>query len=306
MSATDAVARLLTLTPWLLERPGASIAEAAHAFGVGEQDIRDDLARLDWCGLPGMGGGDVFDVTVTDDRIVLELVHELHRPMRLHPAEALRLVLTLDAVLPTLGDDLPALATARAKVRAAAGVPPGAVVTSDDHDPAIVGTIRTAMTERRRLSFDYRGRQDDQPRRRTVEVWQLDVIADGWYVRAHDVEADGARSFRLDKVVAPRIEDTPATTTPPDDLPPPGFPADTGRRVRLRLAPDTAWLAGTVQLVDREVDGDDLIITFDTDALAWIASMVRVAGAGVTIEAPDELATLVQDTARAALRANTA
>ena len=97
MSATDDVARMLTLVPWLLERPGASLAETAAAFGVDERTVRRDLLdHLDFCGLPGLGGGDLFTVDLSGDRIVVSMADELQRPVRPTPAEALQLVLGLN------------------------------------------------------------------------------------------------------------------------------------------------------------------------------------------------------------------
>jgi proteasome accessory factor C len=113
---------MLTLVPWLLERPGASLAEAAEAFGVAEARsagprpprlLRAARARRRGP-VRGLGGR---------DRIVVSMADELRRPLRPTPAEALRLVLTVDAVAEVLGDELPALRSAVAKVRDALGVP---------------------------------------------------------------------------------------------------------------------------------------------------------------------------------------
>jgi proteasome accessory factor B len=113
----DDVARMLTLVPWLLERPGASLTETAeHLRGRRRRSARPRAPRLlrpagsrrrrpvrvsswwgtgSWCGWP----------TSCVDRCVRR------------PGEALRLVLTVDAVAEALGDELPALRSAVAKVR---------------------------------------------------------------------------------------------------------------------------------------------------------------------------------------------
>jgi predicted DNA-binding transcriptional regulator YafY len=63
LRATETVGRLLTLLPWLIERPGASVAETAAAFGVSRSIILGDLDTIGYCGLPGLGGGGPRDPT---------------------------------------------------------------------------------------------------------------------------------------------------------------------------------------------------------------------------------------------------
>jgi hypothetical protein len=67
VSAADDVHRMLVLVPWLLERPGAHVDEMADVFATTSDQIRRDLALLDFCGLPGLRGGDLFDVTIIND-----------------------------------------------------------------------------------------------------------------------------------------------------------------------------------------------------------------------------------------------
>lgn len=299
MGASEAVARMLTLVPWLLERPGASVAETASAFGVSEAVIRSDLGHLDFCGLPGLGGGDVFEVHLEDDRIVLNMIHELRRPMRLTPAEALRLVLTLDAASRSMGDELPALATALGKVRAAAGVPDGAVVTVHEHDDQIATSLRRALGSGHRVAFDYVGRADGVPRRRRVDPWQLDVTDEGWYLRGHDVDAGAERSFRLDRMRSLAVTDEVRDHEPPElPLAAPSYPdGNVGTTVRLRLGPTARWIAERLSLDAREEVGDDLVVSFRTDALPWVAELVRTARGEAVVLAPHELGRMVARTA---------
>jgi hypothetical protein len=51
--ATDRLARLLALVPYLMARPGARVEDVAKAFGVDEDRLADDLELLFVCGLPG-------------------------------------------------------------------------------------------------------------------------------------------------------------------------------------------------------------------------------------------------------------
>ena len=145
MSATDAVRRLLVLVPWLLERPGAHVDEAAAAVASDRATVLDDLQLLNFCGLPGRLGGDLFEVELVGDRILLHLAPTFDRPLRPSREEALRLVLSLDHVAGVLGDELPGLDDALAAVRAAAGVPAG-VRAAPEPATAHLGALRDAVT----------------------------------------------------------------------------------------------------------------------------------------------------------------
>ncbi len=186
MSAVDDVARMLALVPWLLERPGATVQETAAVFGVAESKVREDLYHLDFCGLPGLGGGDLFDVSIVADRIVVSMADELREPLRLTPVEALRLVLIAEAVRDAVAGDLPELDGAIAKLRAAADVPRGVSVELDDTGARWLVPIRRAIESDRTVTFAYRGRADDAPQSRTVDPWGLTVAEGFWYVQGHD------------------------------------------------------------------------------------------------------------------------
>ena len=304
MSATEAVARMLTLVPWLLERPGASVAETADAFGVDQATIREDLSHLDFCGLPGLGGGDLFEVSIVGDRILVRMADELRRPLRLTPREALRLVLVADAAAEALGEDLPALRSALDKVRDAAGVPRGVTVQLDQDGGRWLAEVRRAIAGATQIEIDYRGRGDATPRTRVVDPWALHVTEGSWYLQGHDHDADARRTFRLDRVAALRVLDTPRAIPPPDaPLPPPRYvPGPHDLPVELLLGPGARWVADAVEIDDsEELDDGWRRIRFHTDALPWVERLLLMAGPQVTVVEPAELAAAVRDEAARAL-----
>lgn len=303
MSATDDVARMLTLVPWLLERPGVTVAETAAAFGVTERRIRRDLEEhLDFCGLPGLGGGDLFDVSVTGDRIVVQMADELRRPLRPTPAEALQLVLRVDAVAEVLRDELPALASGVAKVRDALGVPEQVADVLEPSTATAAVAARRAVTDGSRLRLRYQGRGDDAPRTRDVDPWAVRVVRSVWYLQGHDHGAGDARTFRLDRVVDLEVTDVAATVPAPDQLPAPRYqPGPDDVAVTLHLEVGARWIADAVDLDDLEELPDGAAeVRFTTDAPRHVAEFVLMAGGDARVVAPDDLATLVADRATAA------
>jgi predicted DNA-binding transcriptional regulator YafY len=303
VSAADDVARMLTLVPWLLERPGASLAETADAFGVDERTIRRDLSHLDFCGLPGLGGGDLFEVELVGDRVVVRMADELRRPLRPTPREALRLVLTVDAVAEALGEELPALRSAVAKVRAALGIPEVVADVLEPGEGRFVAEGRRAVAAGRRVVLAYQGRADDAPQRREIDPWALHVVDGSWYLQGHDHKAGELRTFRLDRVADLEVTDEPASVPAPEVLPPPRYaPGPDDLEVELELTVAARWLLDAVD-VDEVADHPDggARVRLRTDAPSWLARLVLTAGGDAVVVAPPSLQAEVAGLARAAV-----
>ncbi|MBW3578082.1 MAG: WYL domain-containing protein [Actinobacteria bacterium] len=303
MTAADDAARMLTLVPWFLERPAATIDEAAQAFGVDRRTILADLDTIGYCGLPGLGGGDLFDIDVVGDRVVVRVAW-VEEPLRLTAREALRLVLAGEAVAAALGEDLPALRSALDEVRAAAGIPEGVRVQLAEDGTHWLPPLRTAIADHRRVRLRYRSRGGTAPSPRQVDPWALQVSDGSWYAHGLDHRSGERRSFRLDRIAGLDVLDTPATPRPADlDPAPPRYEPGPGDiAVELVLAPDVRWVADNVRpdIVEELADGGRRVL-LHTDALRWMQRIVLSAGPGVTVLRPRELRDAVRRAASAAL-----
>jgi proteasome accessory factor C len=270
---------------------------------VDERTIRRDLYHLDFCGLPGLAGGDLFEVEIVGDRIVVRMADELRRPLRPTPREALRLVLTVDAVAEALGEELPALRSAVAKIRAALGVPELVADVLEPGAGRFVAEARRAVAGQRRVGLAYQGRGDDAPQRREVDPWVLHVADGSWYLQGHDHGADGPRTFRLDRVAALEVLDDPVTVQAPDSVPPPRYvPGPEDLEVELRLHVPGRWLLDAVDVdaVEEEADGGARV-RLRTDEPSWLARLVLTAGGEAEVVAPAGFRTMVAELARDAL-----
>ncbi len=299
--STADVARMLALVPWLLERPGASLSEAAEAFGVEASTIRRDLSHLDFCGLPGLGGGDLFEVDIVGDRVVVGMADELRRPLRPTPAEALRLVLSVDAVAHLLGDEVPELASGLDRIRRALGVPDDvADVVADVPDG--LDAVRRSVDAGMQLELTYQGRSDDEPRLRIVDPWAIQVTDGSWYLHGHDHGAGAARSFRLDRIASLVATDRPVVTRAPDELPPPQWePSGDDVTIVLEVAPRARWILDAIAADEAVEDATGLLtITFRTDAPAWIARLVLMSAGDARVVEPGIVA---EDVRRRAVEA---
>jgi proteasome accessory factor C len=306
MSATAAVQRLLTLVPWLLERPGAHVDEAAAAVGVDRETVLADLSLLDFCGLPGRLGGDLFETQLVGDRILLQLAPAFDKPLRPTPDEALRLVLSLDHVASVLGDELPGLRDAVTALRAAAGVPDGVRVV-EEGTTAHLGVVRDALESRRAVSLRYRGRADAEPRDRHVDPWELLLHRGVWYLRAHDHGPGQLRSFRIDRITELRTLDTPVTVPrPAGELPEPTYlPGPHHLTVELQIQPRGHWVLDAVdaEQVEHGLDGVTRAVV-RTDAPAWLVSLVLAARGHIIVTSPPSVRQAVARAARDGIAAH--
>lgn len=301
MSAAETVHRILALVPWLLERPGASVEETAEAFGVDRETVLGDLDTVGYCGLPGLGGGALFEINVVEDRILVGMADELRRPLRLTPLEALRLIATGETVASAFGDELPALRSALDRVRDAVGMA-GSVTVTVDGTAGPVSELREAVRERRQVVMRYQGRGDDAPTERRVHPQRLLLVRGAWYLQARDDGADGPRTFRLDRVADLRVTDEPAEPGEATEVRPRYEPGPDDIDVELSLAPGARWIADAVDAREvEEQDGGRLRVRFATDAPRWVAELVLAAAPGAAVVAPGELDERVREEAAAAV-----
>lgn len=296
------VMRMLTLVPWLIARPGASLDETAAVFATDVVTVRAELEHLDYCGLPGLGGGALFDVTIIGDHVTVRMADELRYPMRPTPHEALRLLLIATAAERVVGVEVPALRSAIEKLHDALGVAEGTVVVLDEPDDA-VQAARTAIAARVRVRFDYRGRADREPAARTVEPWAVELSEGAWYLHGLDADAGAARVFRLDRASGLHAIDEPVTSKAPSDLERPVYvPGEEDLEVQLLLAPSALWLldAITADSTEEAVDGRTLV-RLRTGSPEWFARLVLMAGGAAEVVQPVELRERVRSRAQEAL-----
>jgi proteasome accessory factor C len=296
------VMRMLTLVPWLIARPGASLADTAATFATDEATLRTELEHLDFCGLPGLGGGALFDVTISGDTVTVRMADELRYPMRPTPGEALRLLLIATAAERVVGADVPGLRTALEKLHTALGVPSGAVEVLDAAPDDAVTVARRAILARLQLRFEYRGRSDDAPAVRHIEPWAVELTEGAWYLHGFDVVAQGARVFRLDRAADLELTEVQCVQPVPAELPAPVYlAAPDDLEVVLLLAPGAEWLLDAVEVDAISPTDEGLRVQLRTGSAEWLTRLILMAGGGAVVTEPAELRQQVRSRAEAAL-----
>ncbi|WP_439679584.1 helix-turn-helix transcriptional regulator [Embleya sp. MST-111070] len=196
--------RVLTLLGLLQQRRMWTGAELAERLRVTARTVRRDVERLRVLGYPvhggqGVGGGyrlgagqEVPPLLLDDEEAIATAVSLLAGAggaVAGAGEAALRALSKLDRVLP---------ARLRHEVRALSGSVEFFGRGRTPVDPEVVMTLAGACRDEVEAGFDYPS--GDEVRRRRVEPYRLVASDRRWYLLAYDLDRDGWRSFRVDRM----------------------------------------------------------------------------------------------------------
>lgn len=308
-TTAERLGRMLAIVPYLVKHDGTTIEQAVTLFGVDPEQLRRDLELLFMSGVPPYGPGDLIDVLVDDDgSITISMADHFARPLRLTRQEALAVSLRATELLATPGlPDAPALRSALDKIRATLGPDTvdaeGIGATAGAAPPARLETVRAAASDRRRVRIEYLAASTAELSTRTIEPEAVFASLGRWYVAAWDLDADGERLFRVDRIRQAELTDE---RFEPRGLQGAGRPLYTPSAidvaVRLRLRAEARWVAEYYETTDLvELDDGGVEITLPSRRLDWVARLLLRLGDGVTILDPPELREQLRDAANATL-----
>jgi proteasome accessory factor C len=313
-SATARLSRLLTMVPWLLNRQGVEIEEAAREFAVSPAQVEADLALLFLCGTPGGYHGDLIEAEWDSGRVYLGNADTINRPLRLGVDEALALIVGLRALaaVPGIGER-EAVVRALAKLEAAtvsvsAGTSRIQVVIDQESSTETVALAREALAARRRVHLRYLVPGRDESTERDVDPMRLINFDAHWYLEGWCHRAEDVRLFRLDRIEDLSILDadgTPPATAQPRDLGSGVFtPRTDDQLVRLALGPGAVWVSEyyPIESIEATPDGG-AVIDLRTADTAWLRRLMWSLGSQAEVLEPEELGAEVRRGAREALRA---
>jgi proteasome accessory factor C len=294
--------RMLVMVPWLLEQGESTVADLASHFGVSEDEVVRDLTLVMCCGVPPYGAEHLISVVLDDDGSVMAWKGpHFNRPMRLTPSEGFALLGAGRGLLAVPGADPEGpLASALDKLEAALG--PAGSVAVELEAPPLLGLVREAATECRRLAVTHYSFSRDEVTERTIEPHVVFSQEGRWYVTAHDSRSGEVRHFRVDRLseatpTGERFERAAdAATGPPDSA----FQAgpDT-TEVTLVLPPDARWVAEAygAEVLDERPDGGQRV-RLAVSGERWLERLLLRVGPDAVVESPDDLAGVGRAAAR--------
>jgi predicted DNA-binding transcriptional regulator YafY len=301
---TDTPARLLTLLSLLQtprEWPGS---ELARRLGVSLRTVRRDVDRLRDLGYPveasmgALGGyrlvaGTAMPPLLLDDDEAVAIAVGLRTAAGQAVAgideAAVRALAKLEQVLPS-------------RLRYRVGALGAATVPAPDAyatpvDPAHLTAIAAAIANRERVRLRYTA-ADGTGSRRHVEPHRLVAAGRRWYLVAYDLDRDGWRIFRADRIDAP--QPTGARVTP-RELPAPDAAAYVTEKMYSLVPVHSAVAtlhAPIEQIRGRIGDGPGDLEPIDagrcrlrshTDTLEWLAFALLRLGCEFEVHEPPEL-----------------
>jgi proteasome accessory factor C len=313
-SAAARLTRLLTMVPWLLNRQGVEIEEAAREFAVTPAQVEADLALLFLCGTPGGYPGDLIEAEWEGGRVFLGNADTINRPLRLGVDEALSLIVGLRALaaVPGIGQH-DTVVRALAKLEAATGSAAEGtsriqVLMDEGTSAETIALANKALAAHRRVHLRYLVPGRDESTERDVDPMRLINFDAQWYLEGWCHRAEDVRLFRLDRIEALAILDedgTPPPSAQPRELDSGVFtPGAQDQLVRLDLAPGAVWVSDyyPIESIDRKPDGG-AVIELRTPDTAWLCRLMWRLGPDAVVLEPAELAHDVHLGARAALAA---
>jgi predicted DNA-binding transcriptional regulator YafY len=311
-SASEQLARLLSLVPWLQAHPGITKTAAAAAFGISTGQLEKDLRLAFTCELPGQP--DVFiDIDYLDsDRVSVLDAGTIDRPLRLRPEEAVALLVGLRALAAVPGlADRGALDSALAKLEDAAGlaVDPSGPAPGRDEAPTsrredTGAALRDALSRHRRLRLKYWVPSRDEVTDRDVDPIRVVTVEDVAYLEGYCYASEAVRTFRFDRIVDATVLEVRAEAPVDSRGDPPNIfhPSPEDTLVCLELGSNARWVPDYYACESvTERPGGGLLATMRTaDPRLVLRLVLRLGGAARILE-PVELAVETSQAASAAL-----
>lgn len=311
-ASTEQLLRLLRIIPLASRPEGLRIGEAARLCQVAEAVIDADirvLADRSWYLPPG--STDDFQILLEGDRVHLVAPPAFRRPVRLGLHEVLAVSLALRCAGLTeekaraLGRALEEACALEGEVSGAAAPEPSATPTAEplaillrraDADE-LHDQVARALVTRHQLEVSYLKEGAAAPETRRLEPWSL-VHAEGEsYLLAHDLDRSAPRLFRVDRMLAVRITETPATA--PMELEAADVSAEGAVRLvadgrplettRVRYSPQVARWVRERHPEGRELDDGSYEVDHPILTDAWIVRRVLRYGPDAELLSPPRL-----------------
>jgi proteasome accessory factor C len=317
--ARDQVARLLALVPYIQARREVSLEQAATDFGVPASQIVKDLNVLWFCGLPGLGMGDLIEIDMEalegEGVIRLSNADYLSRPLRLDSSEASALIVALRALREGGDDDVrPIVDRTLNKLEAAAGDGAAVAAQVDIRMPEQAGALNElrerltrAVDQRRQVRLDYYVPTRDQSTERVVDPLRVVTAEGNAYLEAWCHVAEDQRLFRLDRISSAMVLEEPVEDH--GDLEPRNLadgifqPSTDDLLVTMTLEPSARWVAEYYPVEDRvEEPGGRLTVRLRVGDPAWLTQLMLRLGASAQVTDPPDIADDVRRVAARALQ----
>lgn len=297
--------RLLSLITYIHDHPYCSVAQAAHHFGRTAGQLRRDVELVDQTGygdlLPGTTIEVDMDLLERRGLLVEERTLGMDLPPRLTPHETTAVLVGLEALGPTLDDDMrariPRTAWKVARLGRESDASERAVaVLPSGRRGAQISLLRQAFRTQRHVGFTYTGATGTVSERR-VDPWDVYRSSAGWTLRGWCHSGRAERNFRLDRMRDLRLLDAPIDhpVEAPAQVP--------ARPVLLTLDLGARWVADEVACTVVREDAHSMTLRIGVWEDDWFVALLLDAAPHVIAVDPPAYLDAARERAQAALRA---
>jgi proteasome accessory factor C len=308
--------RLLSIIPLIRRREGISIQELQSTLGVSKRELHGDLNAIMLCGVPPYLPNDYISVFIDGDHVTVDYADHFAQPARLTLPEALalrlaiaRLAIPEESELYEASIDLLEALDHLVTGENMASLEGRIEAPQFEEMDTRLTTIDQAQRERRPVDIDYYSASTDRISTRRVHPYGHGDKHGNHYLVAHCEQADGQRTFRLDRISSIRaVEDAPHYALPDgfdlhETLAKIGPKPGEAQTVRFRVDAANARYARE-DFSDQRIDdaaAGDVVVELSAGSLPWAASKVLLYGEQAEMLEPREAREVVQDRLRAFL-----
>ena len=304
-SASERVAGLLVLLPWLIKRKRVRLSDVAKQFRMSEEELIADLQMAAVCGVPPYTPDALIDVFIDEGWVVAEIPTFFSRPLQLTSAEMYAVVAMVRAAQKLPGaPSRSVLATAVSKLARLAPEATDAPMHIDLPDEPHLEELRSAESESAELRIEYFNPARSEVAQRTIRVVRIFSEHGHWYVMADDDKSGAIRNFRVDRIESlvrtGKIYNQADVASRLDDDAERGWFGDNLELVSLRVRGDAAWIAEAYPTVSQTSNKDGSIdVSLRITSEHWLARLLLRGGRNVEVLSPEKYVSLAARTARA-------
>ncbi|MFM7899045.1 MAG: helix-turn-helix transcriptional regulator [Actinomycetota bacterium] len=302
-SASERVAGLLLILPWLMKRKRVRLPEVARQFRMSEEDLVADLQMAAVCGVPPYTPDALVDVFVDDGWVIAEIPTLFSRPLRLTSAEMYAIVAMVDAAQRLPGaSKRTALTSAVAKLRRLTPDSEDNPVKIDLPDDPLLEELQRSQQESLELRIAYFNPARSDVSMRTIRVGKIFSERGHWYVLADDDKSGAMRNFRVDRIqsivrTGKTYDQVDVARRAESEADREWF-GDTLESVTLRVRDDASWIAEAYPTVSRVKNRDGSVdVTLRIGSEHWLARLLLRGGGNVEVIEPAKYKRLQATTA---------
>ena len=290
--ASERVAGLLLILPWLMKRKRVRLSEVARQFRMSEEDLVADLQMAAVCGVPPYTPDALVDVFVDDGWVVAEIPTLFSRPLRLTSAEMYAVIAMVDAAQGLPGaPSRTALASAVTKLKRLAPNPDDTPVKIDLPDDPLLAELQRSQQESIELRIAYFNPARSEVSMRTIRVGRIFSEHGHWYVLADDDKSGALRNFRVDRIhsivrTGKTYDQVDVARRAESEADREWFGANL-ESVTLRVRDDASWIAEAYPMVSRVKNRDGSVdVKLRIGSEHWLARLLLRGGRNVEMIEP--------------------